>query len=101
MACKRTERHSASLSLGAYAAVSRVLQSDGETSENGSLSWPHHRAGATASCRSQLEGRREAPGCTALPTGLVSSRRHIEPCMRFSRTRLTDVLHRRHSVGPA
>ena len=48
-----------------------------------------------------LEGRREAPGCAALPTGLVSSRRHIEPCMRFSRTRLTDVLHRRHSVGPA
>ncbi len=35
------------------------------------------------------------------PTGLISSRRHIEPCMRFSRTRLTDVLHRRHSVGPA
>ena len=72
------------------------------------------RAGQQAAhgCRSQpeqapdralesLEGRREAPGCAALPTGLVSSRRHIEPCMRFSRTRLTDVLHRRHSVGPA
>lgn len=29
---------------------------------------------------------------------LVSSRRHLEPCMRFSRTRLTDVLHRRHSA---
>src|SRR3954471_22357078 len=24
----------------------------------------------------------------------------IEPCMRFSRTRLTDVLHRRHSAAP-
>ena len=35
------------------------------------------------------------------PTGLVSSRRHIEPCMRFSRTRLSDVLHRRHSAIPA
>ena len=22
----------------------------------------------------------------------------VEPCMRFSRTRLTDVVHRRHSV---
>ncbi len=26
---------------------------------------------------------------------LVSSRRHLDPCMRFSRTRLSDVLHRR------
>lgn len=25
----------------------------------------------------------------------------VEPCMRFSRTRLTDVVHRRHSVSPA
>jgi Transposase DDE domain group 1 len=25
----------------------------------------------------------------------------VEPCMRFSRTRLTDVVHRRHSVCPA
>ena len=25
----------------------------------------------------------------------------IEPCMRFSRTRLTDVLHRRHSASPS
>ena len=25
----------------------------------------------------------------------------VEPCMRFSRTRLTDVVHRRHSVFPA
>jgi hypothetical protein len=32
---------------------------------------------------------------------LVSSRRHFDPCMRFSRTRLTDVLHRRHSASPA
>ncbi|MGO9976590.1 MAG: hypothetical protein ACLP01_28025, partial [Solirubrobacteraceae bacterium] len=32
-------------------------------------------------------------GCAARagPTGLVSSRRHLEPCMRFSRTRLSDV----------
>ena len=30
-----------------------------------------------------------------------SSHRHLEPCMRFSRTRLTDVFHRRHSALPA
>ena len=24
----------------------------------------------------------------------------VEPCMRFSRTRLTDILHRRRSTGP-
>jgi hypothetical protein len=29
---------------------------------------------------------------------LVSSRRHFDPCRRFSRTRLIDVLHRRHSA---
>ena len=28
----------------------------------------------------------------------VSSSRHLEPGVRFSRTRLTDVLHRRHST---
>ena len=31
----------------------------------------------------------------------VSSPRRLEPCMRFSRTRLTDAVHRRHSVFPA
>jgi hypothetical protein len=31
----------------------------------------------------------------------VSSPRRFEPCMRFSRTRLTDAVHRRHSVFPA
>ena len=48
-------------------------------------------------------GRREAPGPCGFvsPTGLVSSRRHLEPCMRFSRTRLSDVLHRRHSAIPS
>ena len=25
----------------------------------------------------------------------------VEPCVRFSRTRLTDALHRRYSAGPA
>jgi hypothetical protein len=25
---------------------------------------------------------------------VVASRRRIEPCMRFSRTRLTDIVHR-------
>jgi hypothetical protein len=28
----------------------------------------------------------------------VSSSRHLEPGMRFSRTRLTDAVHRRHSA---
>ena len=31
----------------------------------------------------------------------VSSPRRFEPCMRFSRTRLTDAVHRRHSALPA
>lgn len=31
----------------------------------------------------------------------VSSPRHLEPCVRFSRTRLTDAVHRRHSALPA
>ncbi len=30
----------------------------------------------------------------------VSSARRLEPCKRFSRTRLTDVVHRRHSAYP-
>src|ERR1700722_6969089 len=33
-----------------------------------------------------------------LPTGLVSFRRHLEPCMRSSRTRRSDVLRRPHSA---
>ena len=41
------------------------------------------------------------PRGNVCPTGLVSSRRRIEPCMRFSRTRLTDALHRWHSAFPA
>src|SRR6266702_1908838 len=31
----------------------------------------------------------------------VSSPRRLEPCVRFSRTRLTDAVHRRHSAFPA
>ena len=31
----------------------------------------------------------------------VSSPRRLEPCMRFSRTRLTDAVHRQHSASPA
>jgi hypothetical protein len=49
-------------------------------------------------------GRREAPGSVRLVLARlvpVSSRRRVDPCMRFSRTRLTDVLHRRHSTLPA
>ncbi len=44
-------------------------------------------------------GRREAPGVArAWPTAAGLLPPPIEPCMRFSRTRLTDVLHRRHSA---
>jgi len=47
-------------------------------------------------------GRREAPGTArAQPTGAGLLPPPIEPGMRFSRTRLTDVLHRRHSAVPA
>ena len=49
-------------------------------------------------------GRREAPGSVRLVLARlvpVSSRRRVDPCMRFSRTRLTDVLHRRYSAWPA
>jgi len=42
------------------------------------------------------------PGNRRCPAGLLRFQRPpIEPCMRFSRTRLTDVVHRRHSVFPA
>ena len=47
---------------------------------------------------SRVGERRLDRTARAGPTGLVSSRRHLEPCMRFSRTRLSDVLHRRHSA---
>ena len=46
-------------------------------------------------------GRREAPGVARrgrLSPGFLSS--PIDPCMRFSRTRLADVLHRGHSACP-
>jgi hypothetical protein len=47
--------------------------------------------------------RREAPCAVgpdrAIGAGLLPP--PIEPCMRFSRTRLTDVLHRRHSASAA
>ena len=54
--------------------------------------------------RIRRSGRREAPGSVRLVLARlvpVSSRRRVDPCMRFSRTRLTDVLHRRHSAWPA
>jgi hypothetical protein len=44
----------------------------------------------------QVEGRREAfRDCAAgADWSGVASRRHIEPCVRFSRTRLSDIVHR-------
>jgi hypothetical protein len=59
---------------------------------------------ASAELRFRREGRREAPGSARRMLARlvpVSSRRHIDPCMRFSRTRLTDALHHRHSACPA
>jgi hypothetical protein len=53
----------------------------------------------TARCR--VGGRRLGRAAVLSPTGLVSSRRHLEPCVRFSRTRLSDVIHRLHSASPA
>jgi hypothetical protein len=52
-----------------------------------------------------LRGRR-FPGRLCHPSVLgqvcrVSSPRRLEPCVRFSRTRLTDAVHRRHSAFPA
>ena len=36
--------------------------------------------------------------CVTMAGCSVSSPRRIEPCVRFSRTRLTDAVHRRHSA---
>jgi transposase len=50
---------------------------------------------------------RRFPGRLRHPSDLdpvlrpVSSPRHLDPGMRFSRTRLTDAVHRRHSASPA
>src|SRR6266852_7285528 len=59
----------------------------------------------TPSTTSESLGTRRVGGRRPVPRGRsrlvpVSSRRHLEPCVRFSRTRLTDVLHRRHSAVP-
>ncbi len=62
-------------------------------------------AGAVAVVDGRSRGLRSAgfPGGGATPVAMVSSLRFqlppVEPCVRFSRTRLTDVLHRRRSTG--
>jgi hypothetical protein len=87
----------------AYSAVTKVLAD--RMTRDGQQALRRCRSHSPSGHQSEpadlwrVGGRRL--GRTALPTGLVSSRRHIEPCMRFSRTRLTDAFHRRHSVGPA
>jgi hypothetical protein len=48
----------------------------------------------------RVGGRRQHRGALR-PLVPDSSRRLIEPGMRFSRTRLTDVLRRWHSASPA
>jgi hypothetical protein len=61
--------------------------------------------GGVLSCRPGCHvSRGFPPGAHPVTIGhsrSVSSARLIEPCMRFSRTRLTDIVHRRHSAFPA
>ena len=63
------------------------------------------RGGGGCGGRSRSLGARSFPsGCptsVALAMPLRFQLPPVEPCMRFSRTRLTDVVHRRHSVSPA
>jgi hypothetical protein len=66
--------------------------------------WVGSGAGAVAAAGCRARGLCSAGfpvGC-ATPVALVSVLRFqlppVEPCMRFSRTRLTDVLHRRCSA---
>jgi putative transposase len=69
----------------------------------GSRGWPTGRplrGSLVGELRCRVGGRRRGRAVN-YPTGPVSSRRLIEPCMRFSLTRLTDALHRRHSADPA
>ena len=60
---------------------------------------------AAAGCRTQGLCSAGFPVGCATPVAMVSVLRFqlppVEPCMRFSRTRLTDVLHRRCSAWPA
>ena len=53
--------------------------------------------GARSSSQRRVGGRRL--GRAVYPTGLVSSRRRHRTVLRFSRTRLLDVLHRGHSAA--
>ena len=48
-----------------------------------------------------VRNRREAPGPRGVADWPGFLPPPVEPCMRFSRTRLTDVVHRRHSASPA
>ncbi len=60
------------------------------------------RNAAVAHMIRDRSGRQEAPGAARLlPTGAGFLPPPIDPCMRFSLTRLTDVLLRRHSAIPA
>ncbi len=69
------------------------------------------RVGSGAGAVAVVGGRSRSLGARGFPSGcptsvaVANSLRFqlppVEPCMRFSRTRLTDVVHRRHSVSPA
>jgi hypothetical protein len=59
--------------------------------------------GALSGGRLRRDPRRFPHECSS-PVAMATLRFQlppVEPCMRFSRTRLTDVLHRRHSAWPA
>ncbi len=69
--------------------------------------------GSRAGAVTRIDGRFRSAGPTGFPLVPVSSSvvlarslfrfqlPPVKPCMRFSRTRLTDAVHRRHSASPA
>src|SRR5271166_5933117 len=69
--------------------------------------------GSRAGAVTRIDGRSRSAGPTGFPlvpfsSSVVPARSlfrfqlpPVKPCMRFSRTRLTDAVHRRHSASPA
>jgi hypothetical protein len=56
-------------------------------------------SGSPTKLVSKTTSRKENPSPPTLPQH--NQRLDIQPGMRFSRTRLTDAVHRRHSAFPA
>jgi hypothetical protein len=88
------------------AARSETLLRDADTRRDRGdrehqASIPGQQAPPKQLSRREWSGRREAPGFARrgrLIPGFLPP--PIDPCVRFSRTRLADVLHRRHSAFP-